>query len=94
MADASLSLTLKGHREQLAGVCSVLGEGNGDKPAGDSAWCARDFGQLRIPGVDVRDTDKCSEGVAASLKKLQNLHTPHCAGLVSLDSGSWVQYCF
>lgn len=34
MADASLSLILKGHKEELAGVHSVLGEGNGDKPAG------------------------------------------------------------
>lgn len=58
-------------------------------PQGDSAWCARDFGQLRIPGVDVRDTDKCGEGCCGfSPEKLQNLHTPHCAGLVSLDSGS------
>ena len=56
-------------------------------PQGDSAWCVRAFGQLRIPGIDVGETDKCGEGCCNfSPKKLQNLHTPQLARMVNLDS--------
>lgn len=43
-------------------------------PQGDSAWCVRDFGQLRIHGIGVRDT---ARGVAASPQRSYKICIHH-----------------